>query len=358
MLSLLQAARFVAAALVLCRHGELVFGLTKYYDYHPLGGLFNGGNLGVDFFFVLSGFIICHAHWNDIGHPTRLLEYLRRRATRIYPSYWVAFILLLIPFYFMHSRFDDLIWSPVYLVRQFLLLPTADGFVEVNWTLQHEVMFYAMFAILIANRTAGLVALGLWFIASATITGSATVSTDVLRDPRHIQFLLGMAAAFVTRYHAVPSPRSILALGIGTFLACLYVGGLGYGDLAVPGAPNLTLAVGLAAALIVISLVELERSHAWRAPAVLRTLGDASYALYLIHLPVLTLFVRVVHAKHLEAVVPIQVLFACGLLAGLASGVVFYYAVERPIQSALRRRTGRKVPHLGGAAVVPPVSSA
>ncbi|MET0722167.1 MAG: acyltransferase [Tardiphaga sp.] len=337
--TLVQAARFVAAALVLFRHSELVFGLPKYFDYHPLHGAFNGGNLGVDFFFVLSGFIILHAHWNDVGKPSKLIGYLKKRAFRIYPAYWIAALLTLAPLYFMPSRFAELVASPAYLIGQFLLLPSDNSFVEVAWSLQHEMMFYVMFAVLIWNRAAGMVAMGAWFIASATVSGAAAPSADLIGDPRHLQFLLGMAAAFITRYHAIPSPRALLALGVVAFSVCFYVGGLGYGDLAVPGAPNLTLTVGLASAMILCALVELEKSRGWRAPGWLRFSGDASYSIYLVHLPLLTLYVRIIYARHLEASVPLPVLFAIGLVIGVVSGLLFYALVERPIQRSLKKQT-------------------
>ncbi|NBQ54213.1 MAG: acyltransferase, partial [Proteobacteria bacterium] len=52
-----------------------------------------GHRYGVDFFFVLSGFIILHAHMDDIGRPARLGRYLWRRAVRVYPIYWICLTL-------------------------------------------------------------------------------------------------------------------------------------------------------------------------------------------------------------------------------------------------------------------------
>ncbi|MGL4420416.1 MAG: acyltransferase family protein, partial [Gemmataceae bacterium] len=56
-----------------------VFGFYRYF-----------GFAGVDLFFVLSGFIITHAHWKQIGQPRHLPTYLYRRLSRIYPVYWLA----------------------------------------------------------------------------------------------------------------------------------------------------------------------------------------------------------------------------------------------------------------------------
>ena len=55
----------------------------------PFGGLFLFAHAGVDFFFVLSGFIIYRVHRGDIGSPHRLSRYAWRRFVRIYPTYWI-----------------------------------------------------------------------------------------------------------------------------------------------------------------------------------------------------------------------------------------------------------------------------
>src|SRR5262245_20376375 len=79
----LQAYRGLAA-------GALVFDhLHGQSQAHMGAGLVPGvcrfGHLGVDFFFVLSGFIIQHVHGADAGRPERGGDYLWRRITRIWP---------------------------------------------------------------------------------------------------------------------------------------------------------------------------------------------------------------------------------------------------------------------------------
>ncbi len=69
----------------------------------PASGLFAFGHAGVDFFFVLSGFIILHVHAGDIGRPVRLGHYLQRRFTRVYPFYWVVFLLALLAMGLRHA---------------------------------------------------------------------------------------------------------------------------------------------------------------------------------------------------------------------------------------------------------------
>ncbi len=71
-LSGVQAARGVAALMVVLYHATRALSLPQYLGYIPFDNAFGFGHAGVDFFFVLSGFIIMHAHAADIGKPERL----------------------------------------------------------------------------------------------------------------------------------------------------------------------------------------------------------------------------------------------------------------------------------------------
>src|ERR1700690_1319738 len=86
----IQAARGVASLAVIFYHAGGGVALPQYVGFIPLGGFFNFGHAGVDFFFVLSGFIIYFVHHRDIGHPASLPRYTWRRLTRVLPIYWVV----------------------------------------------------------------------------------------------------------------------------------------------------------------------------------------------------------------------------------------------------------------------------
>ena len=66
--------------------------------FHAGFTIFSGGFVGVDVFFVISGFIMVHASARLFGKPGARAEFLRRRLVRIAPLYWLvttAFLLLL-----------------------------------------------------------------------------------------------------------------------------------------------------------------------------------------------------------------------------------------------------------------------
>jgi exopolysaccharide production protein ExoZ len=89
-LDTLQAGRaFAALAVVLFHLNIYAFG-TKPHMGGELSSLFNMGYAGVEFFFVLSGFLMMHVHHADLGRPEKLAAYARKRAVRIYPMYWIV----------------------------------------------------------------------------------------------------------------------------------------------------------------------------------------------------------------------------------------------------------------------------
>src|SRR6476646_4697263 len=124
-LQTVQAARGAAAMLVLLFH--LTYLAQAFLGFDLFRGVFKFGYSGVDFFFVLSGFIISFVHGQDVGRPERLGRYLRKRFVRIYPVYWVV-ALALLPVYFNPAQ--STLSPPSYLstlIKSLLLLPQANN---------------------------------------------------------------------------------------------------------------------------------------------------------------------------------------------------------------------------------------
>ena len=152
----IEACRGFAAVLVVFYHAGRLISLPQYYNYIPLGDFFGFGHAGVDFFFVLSGFIITLVHRRDLGRPAALGRFCYRRFVRIYPLYWIVTAIVCVLALFSPDRAARL--APGHLVASLLLLPHGqDPLLGVGWTLEHEMLFYLAFALAIASRRLGLV---------------------------------------------------------------------------------------------------------------------------------------------------------------------------------------------------------
>ena len=150
-LQALQAYRGLAALWVLLYHVNAV-SIVRLGQ--PWGdGLFKEGLLGVDFFFVLSGFIIDHVHARDLTRAERGARYLLKRFYRIYPLlFLVMSAKLLYAFVSAGAGIPEQKLDAEVILSSFLLLPVAEAhggkpLIDVAWTLSHEFLFYGLFGL-------------------------------------------------------------------------------------------------------------------------------------------------------------------------------------------------------------------
>ena len=166
----LQMLRGVAATLVVLFHLQAA-AVIEGQDPGILAW-FKGGEIGVDIFFVLSGFVIFHAmQGRQHMGPGR---FLRQRFWRIVPPYWAVLALTLLALAGLAvMRGDWSEWPGLWrIVFSFLLLPLPDHVMAVAWTLTVEAMFYLMFATTYFRHGArgAIVALAVWSAVTLGLT--------------------------------------------------------------------------------------------------------------------------------------------------------------------------------------------
>ncbi len=334
----IQFCRGIAAILVVLYHAGRMLALPQYAGHIALGGIFNFGNAGVDFFFVLSGFIIFFVHEKDIGRPQSLPAYVWSRVTRIYPIYWLV-TGIVIAMIVMRSDIKAL--DPVYLISSLLLLPQPhEPVLGVGWTLVHEMLFYLVFAVAVLSRRFGLwLALG-WLALSATplfFTFGETVM-GVIASPYHLQFALGVAAAYAVRHQPAMRASAILSIGFAGFA------GLGW---VVDSVPDFYFSItcrcllGASCAAVIYGVARLELDGKLKIGRAAAFLGGASYSIYLIHAEVIGLFAKALAPTHLMTPLPDHSLLLIALLA-VATGSLLYLVAEQPmLRFAKSRRLGQ-----------------
>ena len=297
----LQAGRALAALAIVLHHAALAG--------RDFGGMFAGfkiferGYLGVDFFFVLSGFIIYHS---TAGRQKAPLDYAIARARRIYAPYLpVGVGIAILYFMFPGVSQGDRAWG---WTATLTLLPVGKTALSVAWTLQHEIVFYALFGLLYFNNRlgSGLLVWGLLIVVVSYVTRAHSIVFDVI----NLEFIIGVCAAVVAsegRSHWLAWPAA---------LGCLLLWG------ALGAVQEFSVIIGLGIGLIVPAIVAAERSGRFVVPVALKFLGAASYSIYLVHGFAISFVARMLHDSW-----PIVWVSS---LCGVAAGALYYLSVERP----------------------------
>lgn len=340
-LRVLQAGRGIAALLVLLHHCATgIVGLPRYWGVDPTGGAFKfGGAAGVEFFFVLSGFIIAYVHGGDVGRPERAPRYLLRRLLRIYPIYW--FVLAgLVPIYFIAPKLGlGFERNPLDILSSFTLIHHGIDrtILPAAWTLYHELLFYLLFLVAIWNRSFGIAVLGGWWLLSlaAVITGPWSFPIVFYSSPLHLLFGFGMLSCGLVRRAQLPIPGLLAVLGAVLFFGAGLLENRGW---VLANRDAQALIYGAGSALMVTGLVRLEQLQRLPIPPLLTALGDASYSIYLIHFPVMSLLAKLIFALHLGSMLPGWAGFLIIALSAALIGLAFYRYVEAPLLKHLNRR--------------------
>lgn len=335
-----QALRAVAAGLVVVHHS-----LTMWL--HQIMGRtenprWTNGAAGVDIFFVISGFVMAISLPGLAGKRNKARVFLWRRFTRIVPLYWAALTLRIAqisrdPVDVVNSKLTA--WR---IAASYLFVQSKNGKGEmfpllvVGWTLNYEVFFYLLFALALALNVSPLAFLTPCLTAVALlglVRPAGWPDWTSLASTVVIEFLLGVIVAHLAMRRKLPgNVWGALLLG-GGFLALLLMPEVPY--------PWGFLAWGFTAAAIVTGAVALEGNLGGWLPGWLLAAGDASYALYLSHVFLLSYIGDALRAMHVTGVPALVGAIVLGLGVTFPAAVLVHRYVEQPLMNLLKRRRNR-----------------
>ncbi|MFG1349874.1 acyltransferase family protein [Xanthobacter autotrophicus] len=325
---IIEFARGIAAILVVMHHSGSIMSQPRFFATEPFDQHLRYFNVGVDFFFVLSGFLITWVHLKDIGRPERLGNFARKRFLRIYPPYWGILFPLIALYLVFPGAGTPSQRDPVNIVASILLLPyTVPPVLGVAWTLTHEILFYVLFAFAIVRGRMWLSILPLWAVAiiGANIAfPSMSFPFSFLLNPFNLEFIMGTAIAWFASRAVVPRPWVWLWGGALAFVG-LMLFATNLQDIPLIG----RLGFGLASSLFVLGAIGVERGRDINLPRFLGLLGAASYAIYLAHPIALSFGVHLLsRIPGSHAVSP--AIIAMALVAiGVSAGLIYHLVVER-----------------------------
>ena len=315
------------------------------------------GGAGVDLFFAISGFIILTSSAAEAGRPGGRARFFRRRLVRLVPLYWLA-TLMFLPILLAgrtppRGDLAGALAASLLFIPHAAVIGPAGVFpvYDLGWTLNFEMFFYVVFGLFLSRslRTAAS-GTGLCLVL-LVVAGSAWPGSGALRAvwtaPILIEFVLGLFAGLLFRSaFRPPLAACLLAATAGILLLALdpwRMTGKPPGSV-TPNDLVRVLGWGIPAALVLFGAVFAEKCRSVppiRPVRWLRTVGDASYSLYLVH-PI----VVIVLLKIWDQTVPIATrqqlttwpVFGFALVAAaLAAGLGVHRFVEVPLTRAAGR---------------------
>jgi peptidoglycan/LPS O-acetylase OafA/YrhL len=274
--------RFVAAFMALLHH---------LHDFAPnavYGGWAARGALAVDFFFVLSGFILAHVHGDEFRDgPAGAGRFWRARLARVYPAHVATlaiFLILLLAAKASGAPINDERYGWGALVSHLTLLNAWSGQTLLSWNypawsisaewaayLAFPALAFALARLGRSGAVAALFALVTIFLIFAPIHAWTLRTIDGAEWRIFPEFLMGMLARRI--WEPRPDPWA------GTAAIALAAGIAAAGAAGVPDAPIVAAFVGL---IVLSARLTGTLGRAFAHPIFVR-LGEQSYSLYLVH---------------------------------------------------------------------------
>ncbi|MEV4474808.1 acyltransferase family protein [Nonomuraea salmonea] len=337
----LDLLRFLAALAVVAFHYLVAYASVwgdrpaeLFPALAPIAGL---GILGVELFFIISGFVILMSVWGR-----GLGAFARSRLVRLYPAYWLSLAAIAALYGLTAAKPLDPKLSPgEYLVnatmfQRLFKLTDASG---VYWSLWAELRFYLLIAILVivgVTYRRVLVFGGVW-LAAVVIAGQLEnpVVDEIVMPKYAPYFVAGMALYLIHKHGNAWLPWLYVLAGYG--LSWESALGRVHSRIDAAGFKNMPVTdVGVivtitlifaATALVALGLVRLRPSR------LLTALGGTTYPLYLFHSVIAVALIPLLVGD----LPPWAVVTITTLTAVVVSYLVYSFA-ERPIQRLLKPR--------------------
>ena len=288
----LDALRFLAAAAVMVYHYTYRYANGGDPSLTALQTVTRHGYLGVDVFFIISGFVVL---WSAKGRPAS--KFVRARILRLFPEFWLAVLTSAAIFTLVPGGFPTQGAAGVALnltmVPQYLGAPYVDG---VYWTLGVELKFYFQLFVLVLFRQIEHVEWWLYawvagLLATSVVDLGGAVRS-VLMFPYGALFAAG-GLFFLVHSAGWTLPRAggiLLALGLASYHGVARMGGFVDTPHITAAAKWATVGTLVAAFAIFATLGRGEWSPKARGIAALG--GALTYPLYLLHNTAKEIFLR------------------------------------------------------------------
>ncbi|MBN1970032.1 MAG: acyltransferase [Candidatus Delongbacteria bacterium] len=335
----IQSMRGIAVILVVVFHMitiERRYGGINYL----IPDLFNIGMFGVDLFFVISGFVMVTISRGKFNNIRLAFQFLYNRISRIYPTYWIYSLIILIIFLFKPSMVNSSQGNEVNIVSSFMLFPSDKlPLIMVGWTLIHEIYFYFIyFIILLFYRERSVTkAMLVWasiIILAGTLFDFMNPFLKLIFHPLTIEFISGclLAVLFYNKKNILLKNVFLIIISFTFLILLLYAHNFYkiYSGNIEPQNWNRVLIFGVPAFVFVFCSIFAEKNR-FVFPIFLEKIGDASYSIYLSHILSINICGKFWIYFSYDSLIDNIIMIPLTLLFTIMVGFFSYKYIEKPL---------------------------
>jgi len=315
-------------------------GSLNYYHHinNPfLDGLGSFGKFGVDFFFILSGFIISYSSFHKYNNPSAFQNYIKNRVIRIYIPYlpigiamYILYVFL--PFFSNSNR-------EISLFTSLTLFPSGNPALSVAWTLTFELFFYLVFGISFFSRKAWNYFVLLWALSIllfnyTSLQHIAIIQSPILNlflSPYNIEFILGYLLSLIIIHNV-----KIRAGYLFVIFSLLFFLFIRFRNLKYPTIDfYMNYLFSCMAALILYFVINRFRNKI-NENSIMMLVGNASYSIYLIHNPLQMLIIRLF--PKINSIPSLILSLALVVFLSSIFGYLYYLTFEKKCMNFIRSK--------------------
>ncbi|OGK62549.1 hypothetical protein A2334_05945 [Candidatus Roizmanbacteria bacterium RIFOXYB2_FULL_38_10] len=335
-LLVLDACRGLAAILVVVYHYISIF--KENFGYNLLGGFFLFGQWGVDFFFLLSAFILAYRYSQKKFTFLDALLFLKKRFVRIYPPYWFIALVVFVIYFFLYPN----LVNPLFIFSSITLYPYWPRLITPAWTITYEVLFYILFA-------TGLIIRKKWVVIFLSCTGIGALLyhnifihqillvdlpltnglTDFLTNYIIIEFFMGLLIFHLYKKMHNMSINFIRILLYSTLCSLIVISIIYAHYFRELNDVRRLFFIAVPISGLILSFALLESKSRIQIPQPLMSLGKASYSIFITHGVILSVQARLMKLVRAWDNISLPILLIGGIFTSITFGIGYYYFVER-----------------------------
>lgn len=338
-LPILTGLRFFAAFYVFVFHIDLRLPLT--FLGKTISYLIAQGAVGVNVFFILSGFIL---FYNYHDKKVNFVEFILKRLAKIYPVYLAGFVICFFVVWFMHIKeenFFEVMMMNLLLVQSYLPKFSMQWYGGGSWSISTEFFFYLCFPLLlyfILKLSKTQVFIFLVFSFFCTFFTGILFNLQMIEaklsytfPPSRIwEFIIGMlTAALVIKHKVTINNLLILVVLLFSIFYFFYIGHelLGY-------VIQNIIVVPLMITILISVATRKKHILSFLGTRFFEYLGKISYSFYIIQIPIMILLEKNIGFKIYNTFITFGIIFFANLLGAM----ILYHFIESPFHQYLNKK--------------------